>query len=46
MFNEVLKLVTFKILNKLLGNCKLFGIDKYFQACYLRMQKAREIWTE
>lgn len=35
MFNEVLRRLGFNVLNKLFGNCKLFGIDKHLQASFL-----------
>lgn len=35
MLNEVLRHLGFNVLNKLFGNCKLFGIDKHLQASFL-----------
>lgn len=40
MFNEVLKKLKFKVLNRLFGNCKLFGLDKFYQECY------RDYWQK
>lgn len=37
MYNELLKHLEFTILNKILGNCKIFGIDKQIQ----KYQKAK-----
>lgn len=31
MYNELLEHIGFTILNKILGNCKIFGIDKQIQ---------------